>query len=419
MEIKEPTIGIVGLGYVGLPLAQVFSAKYNVVGFDVNDQRIKSLNERTDITEELDAASLGEMFASGFKISTELEILKSCDVIIVTVPTPVTAANLPDLQPLVTATQNIAKIMKKGCLVVYESTVYPGVTEEVCATLLEAETGWKLNSDFFVGYSPERINPGDSLNTVATIPKLTSGSNEATARYVDELYSSVLSAKTHLCKSIKIAEASKVIENTQRDVNIALMNEISIILSSLDIDTTEVLKAAATKWNFLPFQPGLVGGHCIGVDPYYLVYKSQQVGYQPNLILSARQINDGMGKWVAEKVVKLCVQKKINISTSRILVLGYTFKENCPDTRNTKVHELVTELESWVEQVDIFDPYLSEKDWGTTDFNFVDKYSFDDYSAIIIAVAHNEFKTLMFESRKDQVIFDVKSITKGHIDGSL
>ena len=355
--MNSPVIGIVGLGYVGLPLAAAFAEKYNVVGFDINQARITELQNGYDRTLELDTKQL-EAIKTTLKYTSHLNDLDQVDIYIVTVPTPIDQSNRPDLTPLIKSSQAVGSLLKKGNIVIYESTVYPGVTEEICVPELERTSGMTFNIDFFCGYSPERINPGDKEHTVKKILKVTSGSTPEIAHTVNELYKSIITAGTHMASSIKVAEASKVIENTQRDVNIALINELALIFDTMGIDTNEVIEAAATKWNFIKLKPGLVGGHCIGVDPYYLTFKAEELGYKPNLILGARQINNGMSKYIAEKTVKCMIDHDKKIKNARVLILGVTFKENCPDMRNTKVLDIINELEEFGCQIDIYDPWV-------------------------------------------------------------
>lgn len=425
MNFQNKTIAVIGLGYVGLPLAVEFGKVRSVIGFDINSQRITELQSGKDRTlecsiEDLEAACL-------LRFSSASEDLKHAQVYIVTVPTPVDNAKRPDMMPLIEASAMVGKALKKGDVVIYESTVYPGATEEVCVPVLEKHSGLKLNCDFFCGYSPERINPGDTEHRLCTIKKVTSGSTPKVADAVDQLYSEIITAGTHKASSIKVAEAAKVIENTQRDVNIALMNELSIIFHRLDIDTLEVLEAAGTKWNFLPFRPGLVGGHCIGVDPYYLTHKAQQVGYHSEVILAGRRINDGMGSHVAEQTVKLMLKKGISVLNSRVLVLGLSFKENCPDLRNTKVVDIVERLRSYCVQVDVYDPWIDARE-ARYEYGLeclVQSPSFGVYQAIIVAVGHDQFKALGPEGIKawgqaDAVLYDVRSIFPlGAADGRL
>ncbi|WP_258238992.1 nucleotide sugar dehydrogenase [Arcobacter sp. F155] len=411
-------ICVLGLGYVGLPLAHAFSSKYQVIGFDINKQRVEELNNNYDRTEELSTIQLKEAFTNGIKFTENLDEIKNCNIYIITVPTPIDKYNKPDLSPLIKSSQTIGTILKKNDIVIYESTVYPGVTEEVCVPELEKESGMKFNKDFFCGYSPERINPGDKEHTVTKILKVTAGSTPEIADKVDNLYSSIITAGTYKCSSIKVAEASKVIENTQRDVNIALVNELSLIFNTMNINTNEVIEAAATKWNFIKLKPGLVGGHCIGVDPYYLTYKAEELGYKPNLILGARQINNGMSKYVAERTIKLMIQKGLPIKDSKVLILGITFKENCPDVRNTKVIDIILEMREYGCSIDVHDPW-ADKEEVNLEYNIdiEENYNIDDYKAVILAVGHDEYKNLKI-SNENKVIFDIKSILP-NADGRL
>lgn len=410
-------ICIVGLGYVGLPLAHAFSEKYQVVGFDINKPRVDELNSGFDRTLELTSDEVNESIKNGMIYTTNSEDIKDSNIYIVTVPTPIDSTNRPDLTPLIKSSQTIGKVLKKDDIVIYESTVYPGVTEEVCVPELEKESGMIFNKDFFCGYSPERINPGDKEHTVTKILKITSGSNPEIAIVVDELYKSIITAGTYKASSIKVAEAAKVIENTQRDVNIALINELALIFDTMNINTNDVIEAAATKWNFIKLKPGLVGGHCIGVDPYYLTYKAEELGYKPNLILGARQINNGMGKYIAEKTIKLMIKAGKLIKDSNILIMGLTFKENCPDIRNTKVVDIIEELKDYGANIDVYEPWIDEKDKGYYAYNFVEN-PFENskkYDSIVVAVGHDKFKSL---SQKDydniingeKIIIDVKGI---------
>lgn len=410
-------IAIIGLGYVGLPLAHAFAEKYDVVGFDINKSRIDELNAGHDRTLELSDLQLLEVKDKMY-FTTELDDIAASNIFIVTVPTPIDASNRPDLTPLIKSSQSIAKVLKKGDIVIYESTVYPGVTEEICVPELEKVSGLKFNEDFFVGYSPERINPGDKEHTVKKILKVTAGSTPEISKKVDTLYASVIEAGTHLASSIKVAEASKVIENTQRDVNIALINELALIFDTMGIDTNEVIEAAATKWNFIKLTPGLVGGHCIGVDPYYLTYKAEELGYKPNLILGARQINNGMGKYIAEQTVKQMISNDKKIKNANVLVMGVTFKENCPDMRNTKVVDIIEELKTYGCNVDVYDPWVDpeEPKQNYTHGFISDPFESEKkYDSIIVAVAHQQFKTLdrtAYEtiSTGEAVLIDVKGI---------
>ncbi len=413
-------ICLIGLGYVGLPLAHAFAKKYNVVGFDINQSRVDELNNNYDRTLELDKEQLLEVKDS-LKYTCEIDDIKDCNVYIVTVPTPIDSSNRPDLTPLIKSSQMIGKILNKDDIVIYESTVYPGVTEEICVPQLEKESGMKFNEDFFCGYSPERINPGDKEHTVTKILKVTSGSTPKIAKIVDDLYASIIKAGTFKASSIKVAEASKVIENTQRDVNIALINELALIFDNVGIDTNEVIEAAATKWNFIKLKPGLVGGHCIGVDPYYLTYKAEELGYKPNLILGARQINNGMGKYIAEQTVKQMIKNDKKIKDSNILILGVTFKENCPDLRNTKVTDIVDELREFGANVDIYDPWVDlEETKHHFQHKLMDTNPFESdkkYDSIVIAVAHQQFMKLTqidytSISNGKEILIDIKGIVK-------
>ncbi len=418
-------IAIIGLGYVGLPLAVEFGKHRPVLGFDINHKRIAELQSGQDHTLECSPQELQE--AVQLSYSSQMDELKACQIYIVTVPTPVDQANRPDMTPLVKASETVGKVLKTGDIVIYESTVYPGATEEVCVPVLEKFSGLKFNQDFFCGYSPERINPGDKEHRLPSIKKVTSGSTPAVAEEVDQLYKQIITAGTHKASSIKVAEAAKVIENTQRDVNIALMNELSLIFRKLGIDTLEVLQAAGTKWNFLPFRPGLVGGHCIGVDPYYLTHKAQEVGYHPEVILAGRRINDSMASHVADETVKLMLRKNLPVLGSKVLVLGLTFKENCPDVRNTKVVDIVKALQNYNIQVDVYDPWIdlqeAEHEYGLQ--CLVQAPAAGHYSAIVLAVGHNQFMALGEAGIKawgvhGAVVFDVKSILPlGAADGRL
>tara|TARA_R100000306_G_scaffold62494_2_gene71182 strand:- start:29246 stop:30517 length:1272 start_codon:yes stop_codon:yes gene_type:complete len=417
-------IGIVGLGYVGLPLAVEFGKKYPTLGFDINKRRIQELRGGEDHTLEVEP----ELLAAADKLdySAEVADLKRCNIFIVTVPTPIDAFKTPDLSPLRSASRMIGSVLKQGDIVIYESTVYPGATEEVCIPILEEVSGLVFNTDFYAGYSPERINPGDKEHRVTNILKVTSGSTPEIADKVDALYASIITAGTHKASSIKVAEAAKVIENTQRDVNIALINELSQIFEKLGIDTLEVLEAAGTKWNFLPFRPGLVGGHCIGVDPYYLTYKSQAVGHHPEMILSGRRINDGMGRGVVERVVRLMTQKRIQVGGCKVLIMGLTFKENCPDIRNTKVIDLISAFKDYNATVDVFDPWASpaeaEHEYG---LQLVHEPKAGEYDAIVLAVGHKQFVQLGAErihsfGKAEHILFDVKYVLpRSEVDGRL
>ena len=428
MSVK---IAIIGLGYVGLPLAHAFSFKYPVVGFDIAKWRVDELKSGYDRTLELSKEQMQEALDNGMKFTTNLDDIKDCNIYIVTVPTPIDDHKNPDLTPLIKASQSLGKVLKKDDIVIYESTVFPGCTEEVCVPILEEVSNLKFNKDFFAGYSPERINPGDKEHTVTKIKKVTSGSTPEIAKRVDELYASIITAGTHLAPSIKAAEAAKVIENAQRDINIAFVNELALIFDKLNIDTNSVLEAAGTKWNFLKFKPGLVGGHCIGVDPYYLAYKAKEVGYHPEIILAGRRTNDNMGIFVANKVVKLMINKGHTIKGSKVLVLGITFKENCPDIRNSRVIDVVNELKEFGVNVDVYDTWAdSEEVKREYNLDLIDngELIIDNYDAIILAVAHNEFKEIENKLQtnnqqpetKNQVIYDIKGFfDKSLVDGRL
>ena len=415
-------IGIIGLGYVGLPLAIEFSKKHETIGFDLNQKRIEELNKGVDSTNEANLEELKTQLANKLTLVDDLEKIKTCNIYIITVPTPITKFKTPDLSYLLSASDAIGSILKKGDVVIYESTVYPGCTEEECIPVLEKSSGLIYNKDFFCGYSPERINPGDKVNTLTKIKKVTSGSTPETAKIVDQLYSSIITAGTHLASSIKVAEASKAIENAQRDLNISFVNELALIFDKIGIDTEEVIDAAATKWNFLKFKPGLVGGHCISVDPYYLAHKAESMGYYPEVILSGRRVNDQMGKFVAEKVVKLMNQKGIPVRNSKALILGITFKEDCPDIRNSKVPDIYNELQNYGLQVDIYDPNAIKQEVNH-EFNIDLIDQPNSYDAIILAVSHNEFKNLDLSSLKSKngaVVYDIKSfLDKKSVDGRL
>ncbi len=421
-------IAIIGLGYVGLPLAVEFGKKYPTVGFDIAQWRIDELNAGYDRTLEIEKEQLEEVLQRGdLSFANTLTDIAGCNIFIVTVPTPVDAHKKPDLTPLVKASESVGKVLKKDDIVIYESTVYPGATEEVCVPLLEQYSGLRFNEEFFCGYSPERINPGDKEHTVTKILKITSGSTPETGKKVDDLYQSIITAGTHLAPSIKVAEAAKVIENAQRDINIAFVNELAIIFNKLDIDTDAVPKAAGTKWNFLPFRPGLVGGHCIGVDPYYLTYKAQQVGYKPEIILAGRRLNDNMGTYVANQVIKLMIKKGLNLVKAKILVLGITFKENCPDIRNSHVVDVIKELEEFATEVDVCDPWADAEDvkrkYGVSlvgSGGKCDDLNLADYDAIVLAVAHDLFRDLEIHTSDRQVVFDIKSVLdEKNVDGRL
>lgn len=430
MNTLQYKIGVIGLGYVGLPLAVEFSKKYYTVGFDIDAQRIAEIRKGLDRTMEIGNKELLATIAckdaeKGLFVSDEVDDLRACDFFIVTVPTPIDRNNKPDLTPLYKASATVGKVLKKGDIVVYESTVYPGVTEDECVPVLEETSGLKFNSDFYCGYSPERINPGDKEHTVSKIKKVTSGSTPEIAIAIDELYKSIIEAGTHMAPSIKVAEAAKVIENSQRDINIAFINELSKIFSKMGISTRDVLDAAATKWNFLKFSPGLVGGHCIGVDPYYLAQKAQELGYHPEIILAGRRLNDSMGEYVALQVVKLMIKKDLRVKNAKILVMGVTFKENCPDIRNSKVVDIIRALEGFEADITIFDPYANpeevKRSIGRSSIQSLSG-SEHDYDAIILAVAHNEFKLLDIDKYKKKagVLYDVKGILpKEQVDESL
>lgn len=423
MENAKTKICVIGLGYVGLPLARLFSTKYETVGFDMNRARVDALNAGHDATLEVSDELLQSALANGFRCTADVEDIRDCNFYVVAVPTPVDENNNPDLTPLWGASETVGKVISRGDVVVYESTVYPGVTEDECVPVVEKVSGLKLNVDFFAGYSPERINPGDKLHTVEKIKKVTSGSTPEIAERVNAVYASVITAGTHLAPSIKVAEAAKVIENSQRDINIAFVNELSKIFTKLGIDTHDVLAAAGTKWNFLPFRPGLVGGHCIGVDPYYLAQCAQRHGYNPEIILAGRRMNDGMGEYVATRVVKLMIQKKIQVVGSKILVLGFTFKENCPDVRNTRVIDIVRTLKEYDLDITIYDPWansaVARREYGVEVTNALPQEKFD---AVVLAVAHKAFETLDVPALRKpaSVLFDVKGfLPKTDVDGRL
>ncbi|AWH85113.1 nucleotide sugar dehydrogenase [Flavobacterium album] len=421
-------IAVIGLGYVGLPLARLFATKYSVIGFDINQSRVDELNSGTDSTLEVEDDILRAVLVSspsseaGLYCSTNLNDIKDCNYFVVTVPTPVDKNNRPDLTPLYKSSETVGKVLKKGDIVIYESTVYPGVTEEECVPVLEKISGLKFNEDFFAGYSPERINPGDKEHTVEKILKVTAGSTPEIGQKVNELYKSVITAGTHLAPTIKVAEAAKVIENSQRDINIAFVNELAKIFNCMDIDTNAVLEAAGTKWNFLPFRPGLVGGHCIGVDPYYLAQKAQEMGYHPEIILAGRRLNDSMGEYVASQVVKLMIKRNITINNSNLLMLGITFKENCPDVRNTKIVDVIKALKDYGINITIFDPWANpaevKHEYGLETVREMPNSQFD---AVVLGVAHNEFKNLDFAQVKaaNSIVYDVKGILGAKADGKL
>ena len=415
---KDSRIAVIGLGYVGLPLAHAFGKLYDTIGFDINERRVTELKRGIDSNKELTAEQFQESLTLEF--SDEENCLQNYDIYVITAPTPVDGQHQPNLEPVKKATRLVASYLEKGNIVIFESTVYPGATEEECAPLLCEISGLSFNTDFHVGYSPERINPGDSDHSLSTIVKVTSGSTPEAGQIVDELYKSIIRAGTYLTSSIKVAEAAKVIENTQRDLNIALVNELAILFDKLGIDTQEVLQAAGSKWNFLPFSPGLVGGHCIGLDPYYLAYKAQQVGYHPDIILTGRRINDGMGSYVAERVVKLMLSKRIHIIDSRVLIMGLAFKENCSDSRNSRVVDIIDTLQSYHSHIDVYDPWVDDESEL-----LISEPEENSYDAVVIAVAHDQFKELgiagIRKFAKDKsAIFDVKHIFNSkEVDGSL
>ncbi len=426
--MNKNKIAIIGLGYVGLPLAMEFSKKYKVIGFDINIERTIELKKGIDKTlevsnNELKSALFQKSNNQGLSISSEINDIEKCNIYIITVPTPINEFNLPDLSPLINASEIIGSVLSKGDLVIYESTVFPGCTEEECVPILEKFSSLKFNIDFFCGYSPERINPGDKINTLTTIKKVTSGSNSKIANIVDNLYKSIIKAGTFKAKSIKVAEASKAIENAQRDINIAFINELSKIFNKINIDTLDVLEAASTKWNFINLKPGLVGGHCIGVDPFYLVHKSRTAGYNPDLIVSARELNESMGKYVASRTMKLLISKNINIDKSKILILGVTFKENCPDIRNTKVIDIYNHLTKNKVEVSVYDPIADSGEVKhSLGVSLVNEFQLNDYDGIIVAVAHSIFKSLDFKKAYDsnKIIYDLKGIVpKDYINERL
>jgi UDP-N-acetyl-D-galactosamine dehydrogenase len=423
-KLTEVKLGVIGLGYVGLPLAVEFGKQYPLVGFDINRKRIEELRAGTDRTLEVSENELEQ--ANRLSYTSDLADLRNCNTYIVTVPTPVDRHKRPDLTPLIKASETLGKVIKKGDVVIYESTVYPGATEEDCIPIIEKFSGLKFNTDFFAGYSPERINPGDKEHRFTSIKKVTSGSTPEVADFVDALYASVVTAGTHKAPSIKVAEAAKVIENTQRDVNIALINELALIFNRMGIDTEAVLQAAGSKWNFLPFRPGLVGGHCIGVDPYYLTHKAQELGYQPEVILAGRRINDGMGPYIAERVSRLMMHKRIHVVDSKILVMGLTFKENCPDLRNTKVIDIINEFKAFNANVDVYDPWAdaaeAQHEYG---FEPIRQPMEGQYDAIVLAVAHRQFAEIGIEKiralgKPNSVLYDVKYVFPAdQVDGRL
>ena len=412
MNLSDIKLSIIGLGYVGLPLAVEFGKKRSVIGFDINQRRIDELKTGIDVTLETSSGDLSSSVHLSYSTSTE--DLISCNCFIITVPTPIDDYKRPDLRPLLNASKTVGKVLKLGDIVIYESTVYPGCTEEECVPVLEAFSGLKFNRDFFCGYSPERINPGDKEHRITNIKKVTSGSTRVIADLVDELYAEIISAGTHKAESIKVAEAAKVIENTQRDLNIALINELSIIFNKMEIDTEAVLKAAGSKWNFLPFRPGLVGGHCIGVDPYYLTHKAQAIGYHPEIILAGRRLNDSMGSYVVAQLVKAMTKKKIQVDGARVMVMGLAFKENCPDIRNTRVVDIVHELKDYNCNVDVYDPWINfEESINEYGIAPISDLSLDNYDAIILAVAHKQFKDMGSKyirslGKSNTVIYDLK-----------
>ena len=411
-------IGIIGLGYVGLPLAVEFGKKRPVMGFDISQRRVEELKAGNDSTREVSREEL--LGAKHLSFTTDIGDINDCNCYIVTVPTPIDEYNRPNLKPLIRASETVGKVLKKGDIVIYESTVYPGCTEEDCVPVLEKQSGLKFNEDFFCGYSPERINPGDKEHRVTSIKKVTSGSTPETADFIDALYNEIVEVGTHKAESIKVAEAAKVIENTQRDLNIALINELAVIFNKLDIDTEAVLKAAGSKWNFLPFRPGLVGGHCIGIDPYYLTHKAQAIGYHPEIILAGRRLNDSMGTHVVTQLIKAMTKKRIQVDGARVLVMGLTFKENCPDVRNTRVIDIVTELEDYNCAVDVYDPWVAseevESEYGIMPIAVP---SADSYDAIILAVAHRQFRDMGYEAirtlgKRSVIIYDLKYVLSVH-----
>jgi UDP-N-acetyl-D-galactosamine dehydrogenase len=431
--MKKTKIAIIGLGYVGLPLAVEFAKKYKVVGFDINSARVAELKKGTDHTLEVAPVDLKKVLVEniaslntseiGFVPSCDLAEIASANIYIVTVPTPIDEHKKPNLKPLLAASKTIADVLKRGDIVIYESTVYPGCTEEDCVPVLEQYSGLKFNTDFFCGYSPERINPGDKVNTLPMIKKVTSGSTPEIGKRVDDLYKTIITAGTHLAPNMKVAEASKAIENAQRDVNISFVNELSLMFDRMNIDTNDVIEAAATKWNFLPFKPGLVGGHCISVDPYYLTFKSESVGYHPTVVSSGRRVNDQMGVFVATKVIKIMIQKGCKIKESNILILGFTFKENCPDIRNTKVVDIYKELSTYNTHIDVYDPWANKGEVKVEyGIDLIENFEQKKYDAIILAVAHTEFQYINFEQLRNEnvVIFDTKAvISRDFIDGRL
>ncbi len=421
-------IAIIGLGYVGLPLARLFATKYPVIGFDINKNRIEGLRSGTDSTLEIEDDILQAVLSDsvsmekGLYCSSDLSDIKDCNYYIVTVPTPVDKNNRPDLTPLYKASETVGKVLKKADIVIYESTVFPGATEEECVPVLEKISGLKFNVDFFAGYSPERINPGDKEHTVEKILKVTAGSTPEIGQKVNELYKSVITAGTHLAPTIKVAEAAKVIENSQRDINIAFVNELAKIFNCMEIDTQDVLEAAGTKWNFLPFKPGLVGGHCIGVDPYYLAQRAQEFGYHPEIILAGRRLNDSMGEYVASQIVKLMIKKEIPVSGAELLMLGITFKENCPDVRNTKIVDVIAALKDYGIIVKIYDPWADVQEVAHEyELSTTKSLPSQKFDAIVLGVSHKEFLDIEFDAlrKENSILYDVKGILKGKVDGKL
>jgi UDP-N-acetyl-D-galactosamine dehydrogenase len=415
VNLKDKKIVIIGLGYVGLPLAVEFGKKYPVIGFDINQKRISDLTDGDDKTLEVAPSEL--VLAKNLSFASDPAALKECSIFIITVPTPIDSANRPDLTPLIKASETVGRAISVGSVVIYESTVYPGCTEEVCVPVLEKFSGLKFNKDFYCGYSPERINPGDKVNTLTKIKKITSGSTPEVTDAVDELYKSIITAGTHKASNIKVAEAAKVIENTQRDLNIALINELSVLFDRLNIDTLEVLEAAGSKWNFLPFRPGMVGGHCIGVDPYYLTHKAEEVGYHPQIILAGRRMNDNMARYVARNTVKLMLRNGIDVARSKVAVLGFTFKENCPDIRNSKVVDLITELSSWGVEVLVSDPYADPDEVAHEyKLKLTPLEELGSVDAVIVAVGHNDYRSLTLDKLKNLIkgdkplLIDVKAL---------
>ena len=423
-QLSEVKLAIIGLGYVGLPLAVEFGKKMEVLGFDINKHRVTELKSGTDSTLECSEEELAESTYLGY--SAEIDDLKASNVYVVTVPTPIDKNKNPDLTPLINASRMLGGVIAKDDVVIFESTVYPGATEEDCIPIIEEVSGLKFNTDFFAGYSPERINPGDKEHRVTTIKKVTAGSTPEIATFVDDIYKTIITAGTHKASSIKVAEAAKVIENTQRDVNIALINELSLIFNRLNIDTEEVLIAAGTKWNFLPFRPGLVGGHCIGVDPYYLTHKAQEIGYNPEMILAGRRLNDQMGSYVVSEIIKLMLRKRIHINNANVLMMGLTFKENCPDLRNTRVTDMIGEFEEYGANVDVYDPWV-DKDEANEEYGIrpIDKMEANKYDAIVLAVSHNEFLEMGADAihklgKESHILYDIKYILNAdEVDGRL